>query len=88
MVDERLAPAAEFVWRPAEEDTGSDPFALAHEFVARLFDVTDRMPWLPPLWLREIVNEGGLLRERMIKRIPFDNIKRFGNRVTHARTSC
>ena len=84
VVDERLAPAAEFVWRPAEEDTASDPFALAHEFVARLFDVTDRMPWLPPLWLREIVNEGGLLRERMIKRIPFDNVKRFGNRVAHA----
>jgi AcrR family transcriptional regulator len=83
VVDERLAPAAEFVWRPAEEDA-SDPFALVHEFVARLFDVTDRMPWLPPLWLREIVNEGGLLRERMIKRIPFDHIKRFGNRVAHA----
>lgn len=84
VVDERLAPAAEFVWRPAEEDAASDPFALVHEFVARLFDVTDRMPWLPPLWLREIVNEGGLLRERMIKRIPFGNIKRFGNRVAHA----
>jgi hypothetical protein len=39
---------------------------------------------LPPLWLREIVNEGGLLRERMMQRIPFDNIKRFGSRVAHA----
>src|ERR1700680_1651882 len=84
VVDERLAPAAEFVWRPAAEDTASDPFALVHEFVARLFDVTDRMPWLPPLWLREIVNEGGLLRERMLRRIPFDNIKRFGSRVALA----
>ena len=84
VVDERLAPAAEFVWRPAVEDAASDPFALVHEFVARLFDVTDRMPWLPPLWLREIVNEGGLLRERMMQRIPFDNIKRFGTRVAHA----
>jgi hypothetical protein len=42
------------------------------------------MPWLPPLWLREIVNEGGLLRERMLRRIPFDNIKRFGARVAQA----
>ncbi|MGF6994167.1 TetR/AcrR family transcriptional regulator [Paraburkholderia sp. GAS32] len=84
VADERLAPAAEFVWRPAVEDAAGDPFALVHEFVARLFDVTDRMPWLPPLWLREIVNEGGLLRERMMRRIPFDNIKRFGSRVAHA----
>ncbi len=84
VTDERLAPAAEFVWRPAVEDAASDPFALVHEFVARLFDVTDRMPWLPPLWLREIVNEGGLLRERMMQRIPFDNIKRFGSRVARA----
>lgn len=84
VIDERLALAAEFVWRPAAEDTASDPFALVQEFVARLFDVTERMPWLPPLWLREIVNEGGLLRERMMQRIPLDNIKRFGARVAQA----
>jgi AcrR family transcriptional regulator len=83
VVDERLAPAAEFVWSPADDAT-SDPFVLVHEFVARLFDVTGRMPWLPPLWLREIVNEGGLLRERMLQRIPLDHIKRFGIRVAHA----
>jgi hypothetical protein len=42
------------------------------------------MPWLPSLWLREIVNEGGLLRSRMLKRIPFDNIRRFGGTLTQA----
>ncbi len=57
---------------------------LQRKTVARLFDVTERMPWLPPLWLREIVNEGGLLRERMLRRIPFHNIKRFGARVAQA----
>src|SRR6266851_5107682 len=30
VVDERLALAAEFVWRPAAEDSASDPFALVH----------------------------------------------------------
>lgn len=84
VVDERLALAAEFAWRPAAEDTASDRFALVQEFVARLFDVTERMPWLPPLWLREIVNEDGLLRERMLRRIPFVNVKRFGARVAQA----
>lgn len=84
VVDERLVPAADFVWQPATEDTASDPFALVQEFVARLFDVTERMPWLPPLWMREIVNEGGLLRERMLQRIPLDNVKRFSARVAQA----
>jgi AcrR family transcriptional regulator len=84
VVEERLALAAEFVWQHAAEDTAGDPFAIAQEFVARLFDVTERMPWLPPLWLREIVNEGGLLRERMLRRIPFHNIKRFGALVAQA----
>lgn len=84
VVEERLAPAANFVWQPATENAASDPFALVQEFVARLFDVTERMPWLPSLWMREIVNEGGLLRERMLQRIPFDNIKRFGTRVAQA----
>jgi AcrR family transcriptional regulator len=84
VVDERVAPAAAFVWQPAAETTTSDPFGLAHALIDRLFDVTNRMPWLPSLWLREIVNEGGLLRTRMIKRIPFDNIRRFGSTLTQA----
>jgi AcrR family transcriptional regulator len=84
VVDERVAPSAAFVWQPATEAATSDPFVLAHAFIDRLFDVTGRMPWLPSLWLREIVNEGGLLRSRMLKRIPFDNIRRFGGTLTQA----
>lgn len=84
IVEERLARAVEFVWRPVEHEAGSDPFAFANELVERLFDVTARMPWLPPLWMREIVNEGGLLRERMLKRIPIDNLMRFATRIREA----
>ncbi|TKC79889.1 TetR/AcrR family transcriptional regulator [Trinickia terrae] len=84
VVDERLARVVEFVWRPVDREIGSDPFAFANELVERLFDVTARMPWLPPLWMREIVNEGGLLRERMLERIPVDHLKRFAARVQEA----
>ncbi|MEX3823287.1 TetR/AcrR family transcriptional regulator, partial [Paraburkholderia sp. BR14262] len=71
VVEERIARSIAFVWESvdsADSDLAQDPHALVEELVARLFDVTARMPWLPPLWLREIVNEGGLLRERMLKR--------------------
>jgi hypothetical protein len=27
------------------------------------------MPWLPPLWVREVISEGGMLREKLIRRV-------------------
>jgi AcrR family transcriptional regulator len=84
IVEERLAPSVGYVWSAAASESSDDPFVMAGELVTRLFDVTGRMPWLPPLWLREVINEGGMLRDRMITRIPFDNIKRFGARIMQA----
>jgi AcrR family transcriptional regulator len=86
VVDERIARAVTFVWsgNPTAKRNESDPFALVHELVGRLFEVTERMPWLPSLWMREIVNEGGLLRERMIKRVPVEHLKRFAAQVAKA----
>src|SRR5215470_6966356 len=56
IVEERVMPCVGFVWSAAGGDSSDDPFAMVSEFVTRLFDVTARMPWLPPLWLREVVN--------------------------------
>jgi AcrR family transcriptional regulator len=87
VVEERIARSIAFVWESVDSargDLAQDPHALVEELVARLFDVTARMPWLPPLWLREIVNEGGLLRERMLKRLPTEQLQRFAARVNEA----
>ncbi|MEX3840373.1 TetR/AcrR family transcriptional regulator [Paraburkholderia sp. BR10882] len=87
VVEERIARSIAFVWESvdsADSDLSQDPHALVEELVARLFDVTARMPWLSPLWLREIVNEGGLLRERMLKRLPTEQLQRFAARVNEA----
>lgn len=84
VVDERILRAVQFVWRIGEEGMPQDPFALVHDLVDRLFDVTARMPWLPPLWLREIVNEGGMLRERMLERVPVETMMRFARRIGSA----
>jgi AcrR family transcriptional regulator len=84
VVEERIARSIAFVWESAESEAAQDPQALVEELVARLFDVTSRMPWLPPLWLREIVNEGGLLRERMLKRLPVEQLQRFAARIDAA----
>ncbi|VWB45911.1 TetR family transcriptional regulator [Burkholderia arboris] len=84
IVEERLAQVIAFVWRPTEPRIENDPFALVAELVDRFFDVTHRMPWLPSIWLREIVHEGGLLRERMVRRIPLEHIGRFAERIRAA----
>ncbi|KVN79553.1 TetR/AcrR family transcriptional regulator [Burkholderia ubonensis] len=81
IVEERLAQVIAFVWQPTEPQVETDPFALVAELVDRFFDVTARMPWLPSLWLREIVNEGGQLRERMVRRVPLEHIGRFAERI-------
>jgi AcrR family transcriptional regulator len=81
VVEERIARAIHFVWQVGEAQVQEDAAQLAHQLADRLFDVTGRMPWLPSLWLREVVNEGGMLRERLLARIPMDNLRRFAHRI-------
>ncbi len=33
------------------------------------------MPWIPSTWMREILNEGGLLRNRVLCRLPFEKVR-------------
>lgn len=42
---------------------------LVSGFVAGIGDMVERHPWLPGLWVREILTEGGALRELMVERI-------------------
>jgi len=69
VVDERLAPLFHYIWDAVESGRGT-PIELVEQIVRRMFEVTGKAPWLPSLWLREVVNEGGLLRERVLRRIP------------------
>lgn len=38
-------------------------------FVDSLCSLVKRYPWLPPLWIREVVSEGGSLRELLVTRL-------------------
>jgi len=69
LVEERLSPIIRRLWEPAEiEHTNALDLVVA--LLKRMLDITDEIPWLASLWPREIVQEGGLLRERMLSRIP------------------
>ena len=76
VVEERLAPMIARVWGPVEADI--DPAVLIRGVVARLLLGIEQMPWIPATWMREILNEGGLLRTRMLRRLPFDKIRIVG----------
>jgi AcrR family transcriptional regulator len=83
VVDERMsrfvahvfaAPAA----RPAPVLT------LLPGLVARIFEAARLMPWMPPIWIREIAAEGGVLRERALKHLPAAAIGGVGDMLAAA----
>jgi len=86
LVDEKLVAAFGAIWDPVDTEHG-DPLALTQGIVERMFDVTAKMPWLPSLWLREIVNEGGLLRERAFRHIPVQKLVDFGRNIARGRAA-
>ena len=68
LVEERLLPALAEMRAPLAE-AGEDIAALVAGFVAGVVRVTTLHPWLPPLWVREILCEGGALRDVLFERI-------------------
>lgn len=62
VIDERLLPALLPV-RERLAQAGDDPLALAEIFVRGIGEVVSSHPWLPPLWVREVLCEGGELRD-------------------------
>lgn len=86
IVEERLAPLFHIVWDPVPAPDESPQEAVAG-VVHRLFQVTTANTWVPSLWIREIINEGGLLRERALRHVPLDRVIAFTMALARARQS-
>ena len=69
VVDERLArfPARVF---GGLAPTDSSARTLIETVVRRVYEAAEQMPWMPPIWIREVVAEGGTLRDRMFRHFP------------------
>jgi TetR/AcrR family transcriptional regulator len=85
VVEERLAPLIASVWTPVE--AGVAPKDLILGIVERLLAGIERMPWVPSTWMREVLNEGGLLRTRMLRHLPFEKVKILGEAVARGQAS-
>lgn len=68
LVEEKLMPAMARLRAPLEQ-AGGDVAALVAGFVAGVGSVATAHPWLPPLWVREVLCEGGALRDVLFERI-------------------
>lgn len=68
VVDERLLPALSAVMG-AMADAPATPLDFADHFVDAVTGVIERHQWLPALWVREVLVEGGALRDAVFDRI-------------------
>jgi AcrR family transcriptional regulator len=66
--EERIAPVlARFFQQLLTVEGDIETFAAA--FVTGIGEVVDAHPWYPPLWVREVLCDGGALRELMVARV-------------------
>ena len=84
VVEERIARVIAHVWEPVEE--GQDASDLIKGIVERLLNGIEQMPWIPSTWMREILNEGGLLRHRVLCRLPFEKVRIVAEAITRGQS--
>lgn len=82
VVEERLLRTIIAVWSPVAETSEAVP--MLRGLVRRILKASEVMPWLPSLWLREVLSEGGQLRSRLLKKLPLEYIQHLIGAVTNA----
>lgn len=68
VIEERLMPVLAEL-RGSFAGMDGEAKDLVRSFVRGLHAVVARHPWLPVIWVREILTEGGVLRELLISRV-------------------
>ncbi|HVP53557.1 MAG TPA: TetR/AcrR family transcriptional regulator [Candidatus Eisenbacteria bacterium] len=79
VIEERLVPFISYVWDPVRP--GDGPATMLGGVVQRLISGIEGAPWIPSTWMREILNEGGLLRTKALRRIPLDKVRMVGEAI-------
>jgi AcrR family transcriptional regulator len=85
VVLERLAPLIAGVWGPVT--SGETPSEILRGVVERMLAGIEKMPWVPSTWMREVLNESGLLRGRVLRYLPFEKIGILSQSVARAQAA-
>jgi AcrR family transcriptional regulator len=67
LVEERFAPLRAGLGVPFQENP-DDAVAAITQLTQRLVQAASEHPWFAPLWVREVISDGGLLRQRIHER--------------------
>lgn len=67
LIDERFLPLRTAIGGTFEANP-DDPVAAITQLARRFVDISVEHPWFPSLWVREVISDGGLLRQRMHER--------------------
>lgn len=86
VVAERLLPALG-VLQARLATAGPGTAELVRAFVDGVAEVVARHPWLPPLWVREVLSEGGALRALLAERIAPTMVQALAGRLAAARAA-
>ncbi|WP_025600814.1 TetR/AcrR family transcriptional regulator [Burkholderia sp. WSM2230] len=74
LIDERIGPLRASLGVPLHEHA-DDPVAAITQLAQRMVRAAVAHPWFPSLWVREVISDSGLLRQRMHERFGDSNQK-------------
>lgn len=66
---------------------GASPGTLVRAFVDGVAEVVAAHPWLPPLWVREVLSEGGALRGLLLERVAPALVQALAGRLAAAKAT-
>jgi AcrR family transcriptional regulator len=79
VVDERVCLFVNRIWDPISGNESPEQMIMG--IVERMIATTENMPWMPALWVREVLSDGGQLRERMVQRVPLAKLTLFAENI-------
>lgn len=84
VIEERLMPVFQSVREPLLKTADGDLAALIAGFVNGVCGAIERNPWWPALWVREVLSEGGALRDLMMTRVAPELTRMMSSRFAEA----
>ena len=73
LMEERILPGIRELWQSLDGHCLDDPQAFLVSILDRVLAKVDNIPVLPQLWVREILTDGGVLRDRLLEKLRAEN---------------
>jgi TetR/AcrR family transcriptional regulator len=67
LIDERIQPRRAAIGKMFDINAG-DPVTVITQLAERLMQTATEHAWFPALWMREVLSDNGILRQRIVKR--------------------